>query len=401
MHPPQTLSRPLLRGAAITMAASVLLLAPLGAHTAEVCSAWAEPARVAVQMRLREQHRMRSDRAWVGTVARNPQSRFDYANILMAPDELAEFRQRMNKMMQGGGAARQAMIQQAQAYAAQHPEQFAGLYLRRTSDFFLDPPVALVLKFKGNLSVHTAALQDLPRADIPLEILPARFSMKQLEETMELLQRRYASLPDGGDIQLLGYGPDVQENVIEVRAESNASDAAARLVSGYGDMVRAVVHPLRGDSQQADVTQGAAWRLLGRAERRGTDPSAEGTQLATSEGAWRALREANDLPPPLQPVDFRRQVVLTFTQSIGCGTTLLQDLVIDRELRSIEPRFTGTGSPRRACALPYVGYEVFAVAIERAALPVNPITVPTGLGDFQNPAYCPRGLVIAAPPPNR
>ena len=383
------------RGAAMALATGLALLPAVQAGAADVCSAWAEPARVANQVKLRQRNRMRADRAWVLEVARNPQARFGYDTILMTPQERNEFQARFTRSS-NDAARREPMISQARAYAEQYPNQFAGSYLRSPSDYFFDPPLAFVLRFTGDIAAHETALKSLPVADIPLEILPARFSMKQLEDLMEILQRRYEALPEDGDIKLRSYGPSVQKNVIEVEAESNASDAAARLEAGYGGKVKAIIYPMQDDTKRMAVTEGKGWRLLGRASHRGASRDSEGTRMAASEAQWRSLQAQSNLPPPLRRVDFRREIVLTFTESLGCGEIQLDDIVIDASLQSIEAKFSRAGSPRSLCALIYIGYEEFAVAIERAVLPQNPITVPSreAAVDFQNLEYCPRGLVI-------
>jgi hypothetical protein len=89
-------------------------------------------------------------------------------------------------------------------------------------------------------------------------------------------------------------------------------------------------------------------------------------------------------------VEFSKEIVLTFTENLRCVKLPLKGISIDRQLRSIEARIS---SPRaeQECRAIYTGYKVFAVAIERAALPPNPITVPVGPGKR---GELPRGLTI-------
>ena len=380
-------------GSLLTGALAVLTARPIFA--AEVCSAWAEPARIAVQTQLRKEHRLRTDEPWVLEVARNPRAIVGYADIRMSPEEQAEFQARFAKLSVDE-AQRGVTIRQAMAYAERYPEQFAGSYLRRSSDYFFDPPDAFVIKFTGNLAAHEAALAALPAGSIPLEILPARFSMQQLKTVQQTLDGRYLNPPASG-IRFIGSGPDLNNNVVQIRVESDLPDAAARVEAGFDGAVKATVYPVRDDSKRIPVTQGTGWRLLGRSVHRGGQPEEETTRLASSEAEWQALRSTTELSEPLSRVDFRKEIVLTVTSSLGCGELRLDDIVIDQPLQSITPKFSRAGSAYGACGAAYVGYEVFAVAIERTALPPNPITVPQARPSWemlQDPAYCPSGLVI-------
>jgi hypothetical protein len=346
-------------------------------------------------MQLRQRHRMRADQKWVLDVARNPQARFGYDEILMSPAELQEFQARFTRMW-SHGSKRNAMVQQAKAYAERQSDSFAGSYLRNASEYLFDPPVAYVLKFTGDLTVHRQALQNLPPANIPLEILPARFSLQQLEAARKAVERRYENLPDKDGIRFTRSAPDVYENVMTVEFESDLLDVAARLEAGFNGVVKVVVHPMHDASKRVAVTEGRGWRLLGRAEHRGGAHQEQATRTATSQAEWRELREATQITEPRRSVDFRKEIVLTFAQSISCGALQLVDVLIDQPLQSITPKFSRGGSPRTMCASAYVGYEVFAVAVDRTALPPNPITVPDQpwAEERSSPTYCPRGLVI-------
>jgi hypothetical protein len=374
---------------------AVGLLAGTQIQAEGVCSAWAEPARVEAQVQLRKRHHMRADPQWVSEVARSPKAAFGYQGILMSSQERQEFDERLN-LRREEETNRRDLIEQANAYADRHADQFAGMYLRRTSDDVLDPPVALVMMFTGSMAIHQAALKALPPVDIPLEILPARFSAKRLQAVVQTLQRRYANFSEANGVRLIGFALDELNNVVKIAAESNLRDAAARLEAGHGGTVKAVIYPLYDDSKWVPVTQGAGWRLLGQSEHRDGVHADERTRVATSESEWEALRAVTKLLAPSRGVDFSQEIALTFTNPLGCSRSRLDDIVIDTQLQSIAARFSYSGSPRIPCVGGPAGFDVFAVAIERAALPANPITLPDRPWpeDLRNPAYCPRGLVI-------
>jgi hypothetical protein len=157
-----------------------MLASPPARSAREVCSAWAEPARIAVWIERRKRHRMRADQPWVFEVAGNPQSSFGYENILMSPQEQQELQ---------------------------------------------------------------AALADLPKAQIALEIRSGCFTMQQLQARMQAMTLDSKSLAAEG-IDLMGYGPRVDEKVIRLEVRSNRLDAAARLEAGHEGMVKAIVYPI-------------------------------------------------------------------------------------------------------------------------------------------------------------
>jgi hypothetical protein len=381
----------------VALIVSCIIVALGGASVAEgmeVCSAWAEPARVKSAIELRKRQRMRADESWVVQVACDPEATPGYNGILMTPAERREFDDRFSKMSED--AMRHATFgQTVQAYGKKHPQHFAGAYFRRASDDLLDPPAALVVRFTGDLSVHEKALKSLLRVDLPIEVLPAKFSMQQLEELTVALRGKYGLQLNGGPIKFLSWGPDVINNVVKVDAESNLPDAAAQIEAGHGGMVKAAIHPAVDDSPRASVQQGAGWRFLGSAEIKGGFED-QGTKSATNDSEWQELQASyrNLLPQPARRVDFSKEIALTFTESLSCVKWHLEGISIDRQLQSIEPRISAPGADRM-CRSIYTGYEVFAVAIERAALPANPITVPVGPG---NRGTLPRGLTI---PPYR
>jgi hypothetical protein len=193
----------------------------------------------------------------------------------------------------------------------------------------------------------------------------------------------------------LSSAPDVIENVMRFEFESDLIDAAARLEAGLGGMVKVVVSPPHDDSKRVAVTAGPGWRLLGRAKHEG-GAREKSTRAATSEIEWRELKKLTRLTNPVGSVEFRKEIVLAFAASLGCSELQLDEIVIDQSLQSITPKFWQAGSPRMMCASPYVGYEVFVVAVDRKALPPNPITVPDHpwADDRRSSTYCPRGLVI-------
>lgn len=211
--------------------ACVSLLVAVVAGLLSACtidaSATSEPAPVietpspneSDAVRFRKEVGLRSDVAWVRSVAANPAASSVEFAIPMMPEEIAELNAR--------GANADAVVGIVQAYAAEHADEFGGLYLDQAQG-----GGAVTSLWTAHLDQHAAAILTLVRPGARIAFRPARFT----EAELNALQGRISTDWEWMrvvDIAWVGSGVDVIGNRVEIYLSSTRPDAAAIVAAHY------------------------------------------------------------------------------------------------------------------------------------------------------------------------
>jgi hypothetical protein len=247
-----------------------------------------------------------------------------------------------------------------QAYGAEHAPEFGGLYIEDQSQG------TIVMLFTDHLEQHAAAVVEIwPR----VTVRGVRFSETALLGVLENLDMQ--AMSDDG-IEPVSAGLDTMNNRVTLDVKSDDPTLEARLEQRYGGMVEVTVYPFPGD--WSNVAEGNGWRLLAAGE----SPTDAYTVRAATDGAeWDAMWEAIGLPGEPEPVDFNKEVAVSFGHGIGstCPELRLDDVEIDGEV--VFSRTSDPLSPR-GCTADLVGAAVFVVALERDDLPDEGFTLQLG-----------------------
>ncbi len=242
-------------------------------------------------------------------------------------------------------------IAELQAYGAEHPAEFGGLYIDDQSQG------TIVMLFTDHLEEHSAAVRDIwPRVTVQ----GVRFSEAALLGVLENLDLQGMSAEG---IEPISAGLDTMNNRVTLDVKSDDPTLEARLEERFGGMVEVSVYPLPGD--WSNVAQGDGWRLLAAGQ---SETDAYTVRAATDAQEWAAMWAAIGLDGDAPSVDFEREVAVSFGHGIGssCPELRLDDVEIDGEF--VFSRTSDPLSPR-ACTADLIGGAVFVVALERDALP--------------------------------
>ena len=160
--------------------------------------------------RFREDFGLRSDEAWLLTVASDPDADRDAFGIPLTQDELRELRDRLTSIDE----IREAVI----GYGEAHPEDWAGAWLDH------DAGGVLVAQFAGNVDVHRVALQSLVVPRSPLRVQGVHWSLEDLNRLFDRIRIDdpwFATIP----AIVTGVGPNIVSNRFEL--ELSAADPRA------------------------------------------------------------------------------------------------------------------------------------------------------------------------------
>ena len=185
-------------------------------------------------IRFRRDFGLRSDDAWVRSVAVDPRASSDRFAVPLLPYELADLEARAR--------AREASVPVIQEYTAQHPDSFGGLYLEQQ-----DGGVPVVL-FVGDPIPHAAALKALLHPDALFRVREVKHTLRQLEGVQTRLFEEdewLATIP----ARAIGASVMVAENQVEASLQVNDRDALPAITARIGGigMIRYDVHPFRPD----------------------------------------------------------------------------------------------------------------------------------------------------------
>lgn len=248
-----------------------------------------------------------------------------------------------------------------QAYGAEHPDEFGGLYVDDQSQ------ASFVMLFTDHLDEHAAALAEIwPRVTVQ----GVRFSEAALLEVLEGLD--LAGM-ETEDLQPISAALDTMNNRVTLDLKSNDPTLELRLELEYGGMLEVTAYPIPG--AWANVAEGDGWRLLAAGQSSGEVAYVvhAAKDQAEFEELWGSLAIGGEAPA----VDFTDEVVVSFGHGIGssCPELRLDNVHIDADVVSSE--VSDPLSPR-ACTADLVGAAVFVVALERSALPDDGFTLVLG-----------------------
>ena len=249
-------------------------------------------------------------------------------------------------------------VEDLQAYGADHPDEFGGLYV--------DPPgsTSVVMLFTGHLERHQAAVAAIMPGTRVRQVAHTEAELTALMESID-----FEALEAEG-IEMLSAGVDITGNRVTLDVKANDPTLELRLEVAHGGMLDVTVFPLPGD--WANVPDGEGWRLLAAGEAGPED--AYVVRAATDAAAWAEMWSAIGLEGGPPAVDFTEEVVVSFGHGISstCREVRLDGVGIEDGVV-----FSQTSDPLspRNCTLDLRGAAVFLVAIERSALPGDGFTL--------------------------
>lgn len=248
-------------------------------------------------------------------------------------------------------------VEDLQAYGADHPDEFGGLYI--------DPPggTSVVMLFTGNLERHQAAVAAIMPGTRVRQVAHTEAALTALMESLH-----FEALEAEG-IEMLSAAVDISGNRVTLDVKANDPTLELRLEVTHGGMLDVTVFPFPGE--WANVPEGEGWRLLAAGEA-GRD--AYVVRAATDAAAWAEMWSAIGLEGGAPVVDFTEEVVVSFGHGISssCREVRLDGVGIEDGVV-----FSATSDPLlpRNCTLDLAGAAVFVVAIERSALPADGFTL--------------------------
>jgi hypothetical protein len=183
------------------------------------------PEQVLEWQRFRAAFGLRSDEAWIQTVAMDPGSANEL-DIPLLPWELDQVVAR--------NLAVADLVWPLEKYGRLHADSFAGA--------FIDGPVAVVA-FSGDIDARRAAVMTLLGGDAPVEIRQVRYSLVELEAFAAQVTSRSDALATAG-VRLIRAEPDVQSNAVELIYRGD-DDVEARVVRAVREPGLADVDPNR------------------------------------------------------------------------------------------------------------------------------------------------------------
>jgi hypothetical protein len=167
--------------------------------------------------RFREGIGLRSDEAWLLTVASDPNADRDTYGVPLTQEEVQELFARLQSVDE----IREAVI----GYGLRHPEDWAGAWIDH------DAGGVLVAQFAGNADLHRVALQTLVRPGSPLRVDAVRWSLEDLERLAGRINPDdpwFATIP----AVVTGIGPNIVDNRFELEL-SAADPRAEALIRGH------------------------------------------------------------------------------------------------------------------------------------------------------------------------
>lgn len=151
---------------------------------------------------------LRTDLAWVLQVAADPTASPSWAYPIL-PEEEAFIWARQERL--------QRYVGLVQEYAGAFPDEFGGLFMDNANS-------RVASLWTTNLEGHLAALLDLAGDDAPIEVLPARWSERELRAVQDRIDWRWAGFT-AVRAAPQGVGVDIVRNVVTVEVSSANPDA--------------------------------------------------------------------------------------------------------------------------------------------------------------------------------
>ncbi|MDQ4034901.1 MAG: hypothetical protein M3153_03140 [Chloroflexota bacterium] len=263
-------------------------------------------------------------------------------------------------------------IEGLQAYGADRPDEFGGMYI--------DPPGGehVIMLFTANLDQHACAVEAIQPGTTLRAVDHTEAELQSVIESID-----YETLQASG-IEMLSASVDVIANRATLEAKSEDPTAEARLELSFGGLVDVTIHPVPGPWHHTD--DGEGWRLLAAGEG---GLEAYTVLAATDAAGYEALWRVAALPGVAPDVDLDSEVVVAFGHGIGIGC---REVRLDDVAIGADTVWSVTSDPLqpRNCDAALAGTYVMVVAVGREVVPdgftlwLNEYAASRG-GDFSDP----------------
>ena len=178
------------------------------------------PGELAEAQRFRSSFGLRSDEQWVRKVAADPRSQpgEEAFGVPLMPDEMAELDRRARNSDE--------IFDLVEAYGLGYPDDWAGIFVDHQADG------SVVALFSRNLVQHQADLRQRVAPRASLQVRPARWSLRQLDDFKAIIEadQDWLRTIDAWYTRSQVYPP---ENVVELRISSANPDAPARVAQHF------------------------------------------------------------------------------------------------------------------------------------------------------------------------
>ncbi|HEU4673556.1 MAG TPA: hypothetical protein VFS32_11715 [Candidatus Limnocylindrales bacterium] len=205
---------------------SVAASATESATQAAPSNTWISPQGLSKAAAFRRSVGLRSDDAWLRSVASAPDAMAAVARfgVPLMPPEAAELEMR--------ASSADAIAAVVSAYGTQHPDDYVGLVA--------DPQSGrVVAKFARNVELHEKALRTLIAPAAPLDVVKVQWTKDELESLAHrishdgwLRAQRY---------DLLDLGVDIASNRVQLLVSTADPDAVVRITDHYQAQGKLVV----------------------------------------------------------------------------------------------------------------------------------------------------------------
>jgi hypothetical protein len=205
----------------------------------------AEEVRLADAIRLRERLGLSTDERWVRTLSLDAEAiaRGLGTSGYGFPLTDAELR-----TLEGRARNANAVTQTITAYAADHPDTWAGLYIDTTTG-------TVVARFTGDLALHRAAFARSLHAGARYEVAPATWTKAELDVLGDRVRAEEPWFATVG-ARLTGSGMNIVDNRAQVWVLSNRADIEQIVISHFDAAGRMTVEtegPLPWQGPRGDV----------------------------------------------------------------------------------------------------------------------------------------------------
>ena len=281
---PRTLL-PVAIGLALLVGACAPAAAPSEAPASPTTSSQPTPspdpsfeALVAEGIRLRTFLGLRADEEWVRAVSADPGAKTEFGIPLTIAEE-AELGAR--------ASSRQEIQPLLEQYAAEHPDEYAGLMIDQ------DAGGILVILFTDHLEEHGAAIARLVRPGSKVEVRRAGLSELDLEALMNRINSDSELLQNAG-VFVLVISTDELAGKLVVEVSTQRGDAQPLLAARYGPNVEVKV---------TDPT-GGYLKPMGTIKGRVVDADGDGVRgTVASEPLFAADLPRDSIGPPETEAD--------------------------------------------------------------------------------------------------
>jgi hypothetical protein len=177
-----------------------------------------DDAAIAYAIAQRRQFGLRSDEAWVRSVAADPRARIQLLDFLMLPEEEVQLQARESSL--------ETVVAAVNDYAAEHRDQFGGVWIDQAGH-------TVVAAWTESPAIHQLAILARLGTTGPLATRLVRYSEHQLAELQDRLfadPAWYASIAASP----LAGGTMVMDNRVELSISSANPDAPALIRAHFG-----------------------------------------------------------------------------------------------------------------------------------------------------------------------